>query len=950
MKNIHRIVRFVSLVLLVISFAASAQAQSKPKWIIAHKINQLDQVYTREVPWPFPPDHYPGCFADAGFKGTEESLDAYFYPIGQYTYANGFEFDLWYNEPGDDINGYGADQRDIHGNDVVTGQWYVSHEPCDNEHVPFEEYVDYLKAKLDLYGTSRVALIYVDMKGIENHIFFPLPTYDPIEHIRSTLRSKLGSHYNNINFLYSHAEWTGRGAFLEDDFIPTMLPNELVGIDEDNDDAADDDTEAALVAIQWASDSSIKALYLTDDTEETRLEFIRWMESDNYPSVVGGWTISSDTGISGSDTDADDYWDEGVNLFLIQNFWEADIGTGAYEYLNTRISLDPGSHLATGLDRPWQNPPTAEAGGPYNVSEGGSVTLSSAGSSDPDGDALTFNWDLDYDGSFETPGAAPAFSAAGRNGPDTQTVVLQVWDGTFYVTDAATVNILNVAPTINSISVSPASFDEGGSVGVSGSFSDPGTGETHTGTAIWSDGFVTALTVDGLAGTFSSSRAFPDDDPSSGTPADTFTVDITIDDGDGGSDAATSPVVTVNNVPPSNLALSAATIDENGVTTLNGSFDDPGVLDTFLVEVNWGDPLSPANAESFNFGTSDVATPGVTWTAATRAFSIEHRYLDDNPTGTPADAYTISVAVTDDDTGNTAETTTVTVENVDPAATVDSVIDQLTGLTITHLLNGVVVPGALDGVLLGTTIEVEGSYSDVGTRDTHSGMINWDDGTGDEALGLLPNPPPDQSSGVTDAASHAYDSGLAPGSYGIGLTITDDDTGSATPTAEIEVVGAEGALEDALDDIQDVIDGGGLDPEAELALYESIYKIIGNPDSGGDDENGALDHLERNNLKPTLIKIRQAILYLEDAEAADAGVNMTAVKAQLALTANSIVRSAIDDAIAAAGNPGAFKKIAAAEALLGEGNEDLSAGDYLAAMDDYIEAIGKVENLINPEG
>lgn len=948
MTNFNRIVVFVSLVLSVVSFGATAQAQSVPKWIIAHKINQLDEEYWRFYLDIDPPFWYPGCFGDLGEKGTEESLDAYFDPTGDYIYANGFEFDLWYNEPGDDINGYGADQQDIHGNDVVTGKWYVSHEPCDDEHVPFEEYADYLKAKLDQYGTSRVALIYVDMKGIENHIFFPLPTYDPIVDIRNTLRSKLGSHYNNINFLYSHAEWTGRGAFLEDDFIPTMLPNELVGIDEDNDDAADDDTEAALVAIQWASDSDIKALYLTDDTEETRLEFIRWMESDNYPSVVGGWTISSDEGIGGDDTDADDFWNEGVNLFLIQNYWEALDGTGAYQYLNTRISNDPGSHLATGLDRPWQHPPTAEANGPYSVAEGGSVTLSSAGSSDPDGDVLTFNWDLDNNGSFETPGATPDFSAAGRNGPDAQTVVLQAWDGTFYVTDTATVNILNVAPTIASISVSPASFDEGGSVSVSGSFSDPGTAETHTGTALWSDGIVTALTVDGLARTFSSSRAFPDDDPSSGTPADDFTVDITIDDGDGGSDTATSPVVTVNNVPPAGLALNAPTIDENGITTLSGSFNDPGVLDIFLVEINWGDPLSPANAEAFNFGTSDIASAGVSWTAATRVFSIEHRYLDDNPTGTAADSYTIAVTITDDDTGNTADATTVTVNNLDPAAGVDSVIDQLTGLTITHLHNGVLVPGALDGVLLGTTIEVEGSYSDAGTLDTHSGMINWDDGTGDEALGLVPNPAPDQSGGVTDTASHIYDSGLAPGDYSIVLTITDDDTGSDTPTAEIEVIGADGAMEDALDDIQDVIDGGGLDPEAELALYESLYKINGNPGVGGDDENGALDHLDRANLKPALIKIQQAILYLGDAEAADAGVNMTAVKAQLTLTANSIVRGAIDAAIDVASKPGMFKKIAAAESLLDDGNADLSAGDYLAAMEDYIESIGKVENMINP--
>ena len=127
------------------------------------------------------------------------------------------------------------------------------------------------------------------------------------------------------------------------------------------------------------------------------------------------------------------------------------------------------------LDRPWQLPPVAEANGPFTVAEGGTVPLSSAGSSDPDGDALTFDWDLDNNGTFETSGASPLFSAAGRNGPDTQTVVLRVRDGTFAVTDTATVNILNVPPTITSITIAPTSLDEGGSVGVNGTFSDPGS-------------------------------------------------------------------------------------------------------------------------------------------------------------------------------------------------------------------------------------------------------------------------------------------------------------------------------------------------------------------------------------------------------------------------------------------------------------------------------------------
>src|SRR5262249_34675963 len=54
-------------------------------------------------------------------------------------------------------------------------------------------------------------------------------------------------------------------------------------------------------------------------------------------------------------------------------------------------------------------PPSVSAGGPYNVDEGGSVPLTALGM-DLDGDALAFAWDLDNDGTFETPGQTVTFS------------------------------------------------------------------------------------------------------------------------------------------------------------------------------------------------------------------------------------------------------------------------------------------------------------------------------------------------------------------------------------------------------------------------------------------------------------------------------------------------------------------------------------------------------------
>ncbi len=51
---------------------------------------------------------------------------------------------------------------------------------------------------------------------------------------------------------------------------------------------------------------------------------------------------------------------------------------------------------------------TVNAGGPYSVNEGASVVVT-ASANDPDGDTLTYAWDLDNDGTFETTGQSATF-------------------------------------------------------------------------------------------------------------------------------------------------------------------------------------------------------------------------------------------------------------------------------------------------------------------------------------------------------------------------------------------------------------------------------------------------------------------------------------------------------------------------------------------------------------
>ena len=91
------------------------------------------------------------------------------------------------------------------------------------------------------------------------------------------------------------------------------------------------------------------------------------------------------------------------------------------------------------------DPPTASAGGPYAVDEGSTVTLGASGS-DPEGGSLSYAWDLDGNGSFETPGQSVSYTP--DDGPATPTVRVQATDDVGNATtDSVTVTVRNVPPT-----------------------------------------------------------------------------------------------------------------------------------------------------------------------------------------------------------------------------------------------------------------------------------------------------------------------------------------------------------------------------------------------------------------------------------------------------------------------------------------------------------------------
>ena len=214
--------------------------------------------------------------------------------------------------------------------------------------------------------------------------------------------------------------------------------------------------------------------------------------------------------------------------------------------------------------------------------------------------------------------------------------------------------------------------------------------------------------------------------------------------------------VTVNNVAPTLVLDPVTTISEDGTATLTGTITDPGTLDTFALDVNWGDPLSPNDSETYTYAAS---------TTGSQAFTLTHQYLDDNPTGTASDVYTIGVTLTDDDTGTDSAHTTTMVTNVAPVITTFETDSPFCG-------------GAAENDVVTATLV----FDDPGTLDTHTVVIDW----GDESIDAIELASTPTNGTLTLEPTHAYAAG---GVYDVTVTVTDDDEGSDSNSTTVVVSG-----------------------------------------------------------------------------------------------------------------------------------------------------------------
>ena len=178
---------------------------------------------------------------------------------------------------------------------------------------------------------------------------------------------------------------------------------------------------------------------------------------DLHDIKIGPW---GPRGYQGLDITQDPVW--GPETFAETSGPDTDLADETFN-----ITFDPIA-LTSFLLEP-NDAPLADPGGPYTVDEGSSITLSGALSTDEEGDPMTFSWDLDGNGGFETLGSEVSFF--GVDGPVDHTVTLQVCDPYTCNEADVTVHVNNVQPAVEAGDGQTVYRNEVFSV--SGSWTDP---------------------------------------------------------------------------------------------------------------------------------------------------------------------------------------------------------------------------------------------------------------------------------------------------------------------------------------------------------------------------------------------------------------------------------------------------------------------------------------------
>jgi hypothetical protein len=370
------------------------------------------------------------------------------------------------------------------------------------------------------------------------------------------------------------------------------------------------------------------------------------------------WSVEAITDMAGEITfevivnDDDGSLDRVIVLYFLegQNVWQpveltisdgmasATIPQPVGEMLYFVQAVDDSGNVAVALDHgnlysvsTSNSAPVADAGPDRNENEGTLLNFTGVFTDPNPLDTHTFGWTVVADNGQVVPGGTSQNFSFTPFDNGTYTVTFTVTDTQGALdADSAVVTVSNLPPITDA--GPEQTVNEGQQADFVGSFTDPGSNDTHT--MAWT-------VVDSGGGTVGNGSGLnfsftPDDN-------DTFTVTFSVTDDDGGSDS-TDVMLTSLNVSPTADAGADQMALVGEVVTFDGTLSDPGTADThtFLWEVE------ASNGQNVPDGTNEDLT-----------------FTPD-----AAGTYTLTFTVTDDDGGVGMDTAVLTVESVEETYTI----------------------------------------------------------------------------------------------------------------------------------------------------------------------------------------------------------------------------------------------------------------------------------------
>jgi len=363
--------------------------------------------------------------------------------------------------------------------------------------------------------------------------------------------------------------------------------------------------------------------------------------------------------------------------------------------------------------------PEADAGPDQTLNEGVLVTFDGSGSSDPDGDTLTYSWDFD-DGGTDS-GESPTHTYCDDG---SYTVTLTVEDGNGGSdTDTMVVTVNNVAPVAEAGDSQLTYEGETVTFDASSSY-DQGTCDTLTYEWVFGDGEI------GYG--VSPTHVYCDDGD--------YVTTLYVYDDDGGVDVDLVSTEVLNADPVAD-AGDDQTVDEGDTVYFTGSSSyDPGTCDILSHEWNFGD------------GTIVVGVPDLT-----------HIYGDNG-------VYTATLTVRDDEGAEDTNSITINVNNFAPEVNDLGYYwcDENTVRTL--LVQNINDPGSDD-------ITIHWDFGDGYTQTT----IYYNDGMGPDPY---PSPSHNPVVDFEEYTDHIYGDN---GEFTLTVTVTDDDGGETIVTGTVRV-------------------------------------------------------------------------------------------------------------------------------------------------------------------